>query len=201
LRVLQEREFERVGGTHPIPIDVRVLAATNSDLKAAVDGATFRLDLFYRLNVFPIQMPSLRERAEDILLLATYFIERYTSKAGKRIRNIERRTLEWLQAYDWPGNIRELQNVVERAVILCDGATFSIDEMWLQPETRRTKPPVAFTAMLANQEKDVIEAALEESRGRISGPSGAAGKLGMPRTTLESKIKSLRINKHQYKYA
>jgi transcriptional regulator with GAF, ATPase, and Fis domain len=201
LRVLQEREFERVGGTRPIPIDVRVLAATNSDLKAAVDGATFRLDLFYRLNVFPIQMPSLRERAEDILLLATYFIERYASKAGKRIRSIERRTLEWLQAYDWPGNIRELQNVVERAVILCDGETFSIDEMWLQPEMRRTKPSVAFTAMLANQEKEVIEAALEESRGRISGPLGAAGKLGLPRTTLESKIKSLRINKHHYKYA
>ncbi|MCU1338117.1 MAG: sigma54 specific transcriptional regulator, Fis family [Bryobacterales bacterium] len=201
LRVLQEREFERVGGTHPIPIDVRVLAATNSDLNAAVDARTFRLDLFYRLSVFPIQMPSLRERPEDILLLATYFIERYASKAGKKIRNIERRTLEWLQAYDWPGNIRELQNVVERAVILCDGETFSIDETWLQPETRATKTPVALAATLANQERGMIKAALEESRGRISGPLGAAGKLGMPRSTLESKIKSLRINKHQFKYA
>jgi len=202
LRVLQEREFERVGGTHPIPIDVRVLAATNRDLGAAVDAGAFRLDLFYRLNVFPIQMPSLRERSEDILLLATYFIERYASKAGKKITNIERKTLAWLQAYDWPGNIRELQNVVERAVILFDGETFSIDETWLQPVTRETtKPAVALTATLANQEREIIEAALEESQGRISGPSGAAGKLGMPRTTLESRIKSLRINKYQFKWA
>jgi transcriptional regulator with GAF, ATPase, and Fis domain len=200
LRVLQEREFERVGGTQPIPIDVRVLAATNRDVKAAVDAGTFRLDLFYRLNVFPIQMPSLRERPDDIRLLATYFIERYASKAGKKIRAIEQKTLAWLEDYDWPGNIRELQNVVERAVILCDGETFSIDETWLQPETRATvRPPVTFTATLANQERDIIEAALEQSRGRISGPSGAAGKLGMPRTTLESKIKSLRINKHRFK--
>jgi formate hydrogenlyase transcriptional activator len=146
-------------------------------------------------------MPSLRERPEDILLLATYFIERYTRKAGKKIRNIERKTLEWLQAYNWPGNIRELQNVVERAVILCDGGTFSIDEAWLQPETRGTKAPIALAATLANREREMITAVLEESRGRISGPSGAAGKLGMPRTTLESKIKSLRINKHQFKCA
>jgi len=158
--------------------------------------------LFYRLNVFPIQMPSLRERPDDILLLATYFIERYASKAGKKIRSIERKTLAWLKDYDWPGNIRELQNVVERAVILCDGETFAIDETWLRPETRGTaKPRFALTATLANQEREIIEAALEESRGRISGPSGAAGKLGMPRTTLESKIKSLRINKHQFKCA
>ena len=201
LRVLQEREFERLGGTQPIPIDVRVLAATNRDVKAAVDAGSFRLDLFYRLNVFPIQMPSLRERSEDILLLAKYFIERYASKAGKKIRSIERKTLAWLQDYDWPGNIRELQNVVERAVILCDGETFSIDETWLQPETRGTKQPVALTATLANQEREIIEAALQESRGRISGPSGAAGKLGVARTTLEWKIKSLRINKYQFKWA
>jgi formate hydrogenlyase transcriptional activator len=201
LRVLQEREFERVGGTHPIPIDVRVLAATNSDLNAAVNARTFRLDLFYRLSVFPVQMPSLRERPEDILLLATYFIERYTRKAGKKIRNIERRTLEWLQAHDWPGNIRELQNVVERAVILCDGSTFSIDETWLRPEPRGTKASIALAATIANREREMIQAALEESRGRISGSAGAAGKLGMPRTTLESKIKSLRINKYQFKCA
>jgi transcriptional regulator with GAF, ATPase, and Fis domain len=201
LRVLQEREFERVGGTQAIPVDVRVIAATNCDLKAAVHAGTFRLDLFYRLNVFPIQIPPLRERPEDILLLAEYFIDRYASKAGKKIRNIERTTVAWLQAYDWPGNIRELQNVVERAVILCDGETFSIEEAWLQRGTRGTRPPVALTATLANQEREMIEAALEESQGRISGPSGAAGKLGMPRTTLESKIKSLRINKHQFKRA
>ncbi len=199
LRVLQEREFERVGGTHPVAIDVRVLAATNCDLRAAVNAGTFRQDLFYRLNVFPIQMPPLRERPEDILLLAKCFIERYAKKAGKRIKNIERKTLEWLRGYDWPGNIRELQNVVERAVILCDGECFTIDETWLQSEARRTsKPPIALAATLVNQEREIIKAALEESRGRISGPSGAAGKLGIPRTTLESKIKSLRINKHQF---
>jgi len=200
LRVLQEREFERVGGTHSIPTDVRVLAATNCDLKAAVDAGKFRMDLLYRLNVFPIQVPALRERPEDILLLAEYFIDRYASKAGKKIRSIERRTLECLQAYDWPGNIRELQNVVERAVILCDSAIFSIDESWLRPDSRRTsKPPVALAATLESQERGIIEAALEECRGRISGPSGAAVKLAMPRTTLESKIKSLRINKHQFR--
>ena len=202
LRVLQEREFERVGGTQPIAADVRVLAATNGDLCAAVSAGTFRLDLFYRLNVFPIEMPSLRERTEDILVLAKYFIDRYAKKAGKKIGSIERKTLDLLLAYDWPGNIRELQNVVERAVILCDGETFSIEENWLQPGPRPAfQPPVPPFATLVNQEREIIEAALEETRGRISGPSGAAGKLGLPRTTLESKIKSLRINKHQYKTA
>ncbi len=200
LRVLQEREFERVGGAHPIPVDVRVIAATNCDLKAAVDAGKFRLDLYYRLNVFPIQIPSLRERPEDILLLAEYFIDRYASKAGKKIRNIERHTVEWLQAYDWPGNIRELQNVIERAVILCDTDTISIDETWLRPEARTvSRPAVPLAATLVNHEREIIENALEQCRGRISGPSGAAGKLGMPRTTLESKIKSLRINKHQFR--
>ena len=202
LRVLQEREFERVGGNQPVPINVRVLAATNRDLKEAVTAGTFRLDLYYRLNVFPIQMPSLRERPEDILLLAEYFIERYGSQAGKKIKNIDRKTVGWLQAYNWPGNIRELQNVVERAMILCDGDTFSIDRNWLQSEAPRTPiPAVALPETLMNQEREFIEAALEESRGRISGPSGAAGKLGMPRTTLESKIKSLQINKHQFRCA
>jgi transcriptional regulator with GAF, ATPase, and Fis domain len=201
LRVLQEREFERVGGTRPIPVDVRVLTATNRDLRAAVEVGTFRLDLLYRLNVFPIHMPSLRERREDILVLAKYFVQRYASRAGKTIRNIERKTLDWLQAYDWPGNIRELQNVVERAVILCDSQTFSIDEMWLRPETRGTKAPIGLAGTLANREREMIEAALEECRGRVSGPLGAAGKLGMPRTTLESKIKSLRINKQRLRCA
>jgi formate hydrogenlyase transcriptional activator len=196
LRVLQEREFERVGGGYPIPIDVRVLAASNCDLSAAVSGGTFRLDLFYRLNVFPIRVPSLRERPDDILLLAKYFINRYANKAGKRIRNIERKTLEWLEAYDWPGNIRELQNVVERAVILCDGETFSIEKTWLQLPS---KSPAALASALVDQEREIIEAALRESQGRISGPSGAAGKLGVPRTTLESKIKCLRINKHRFR--
>jgi formate hydrogenlyase transcriptional activator len=178
------------------------LAATNCDLNAAVAAGTFRQDLFYRLNVIPIQIPSLRERVDDIPLLVEFLIERFTKKAGKKIQKISTRTLEMLQAYDWPGNIRELQNVVERALVLCDGETFSIDESWLQPETRRsTKTPVALAASLVNQEREMIEAALTESRGRISGPSGAAGKLGIPRTTLESKIKSLRINKHEFRWA
>lgn len=202
LRVLQEREFERVGSGRPIYVDVRILAATNSDLNSAVAAGTFRQDLFYRLNVIPIEMPSLRERIEDIPLLVEFLIERFAKKTGKKIRKISTRTLEMLQSHDWPGNIRELQNVVERAVVLCDGETFSVDETWLRPETRRTtKPRVGLPATLVNQEREMIEAALEESRGRISGPSGAAGKLGIPRTTLESKIKSLRINKHEFKWA
>ena len=201
LRVLQEREFERVGGTQAIPINVRVLAATNCDLIEAVDSGKFRKDLFYRLNVFPIHIPSLREHPEDILLLATYFIEQCAAKAGRKIRRIERRTLEWLQAYDWPGNIRELQNLVERAVILSDGETFVIETSWLQSQAPRASRPIRLAETLVNQERGVIEAALEESQGRISGPSGAAIRLGMPRTTLESKIRSLRINKHQFKSA
>jgi len=201
LRVLQEREFERVGGTQPVRVDVRVLVATSRDLPAEVDADKFRLDLFYRLNVFPVELPPLRERTDDIPLLAEYFIHRFASKAGKKIRNIERKSLEWLKAYEWPGNIRELQNVVERAVILCDGETFAIDESWLRPEGRKSKLPLSLPTAMVNHEREIIEAALEESRGRISGPSGAAEKLGMPRTTLEAKIKSLRINKHQFKSA
>jgi formate hydrogenlyase transcriptional activator len=196
LRVLQEREFERVGGTQSIPVDVRVIAATNCDLPSAVRSGKFRLDLFYRLNVFPIHVPPLRERPEDILLLAKYFIERYGSKEGKRIRRVEKRTVELLESYHWPGNIRELQNVIERAMILCDSDTFFVEEAWLQPEA---EPWAGLQPSLINQERELIEAALVETRGRISGPDGAAAKLGMPRTTLESRIKSLRINKYRYR--
>jgi transcriptional regulator with GAF, ATPase, and Fis domain len=200
LRVLQEREFERVGGGRPISVDVRVVAATNRDLKAAVDAGTFRLDLFYRLHVFPVRVPSLRERRDDIPLLAKYFIERYATTARKRIRNIDKKTLELLQAYDWPGNIRELQNVIERAVILCDGETLSIDESYVHCETPRAlEAPLALPEALVNREREMIEGALEESRGLIFGPTGAAVKLGIPRSTLESKIKSLRINKYRFR--
>jgi formate hydrogenlyase transcriptional activator len=202
LRVIQERQFERLGGATTIHTDVRVICATNRNLGEMVDEREFRADLFYRLSVFPIELPPLRDRPDDVLLLAKYFIDRYATKAGKIIRNIERKTVEWLQAYDWPGNIRELQNVVERAVILCDGETFAIDESWLRPEPRgASRPQVPLAATLVNKEREMIEAALEESHGRISGPSGAAGRLGMPRTTLESKIRSLRIDKHQFKCA
>jgi formate hydrogenlyase transcriptional activator len=200
LRVLQEREFERVGGRHTISVDVRVVAATNSDLKAAVDAGTFRLDLFYRLNVFPIHLPSLRERKDDIPLLAKYFIERYATSSGKKIKNIDRKTLELLLAYDWPGNIRELQNVIERAVILSNRETLSIDESRMHREmVGGLQTPVALTEALMNKEKEMIEAALEESGGRVSGPSGAAAKLQIPRSTLESRIRSLQINKNFFR--
>jgi formate hydrogenlyase transcriptional activator len=202
LRVLQEREFERVGGTHPIRADVRVIAATNRDLQAAIGAGSFRCDLFYRLNVFPIEMPSLRERREDIPLLVEFFIDCYARKAGKNIRRVAKKTLELLQSYPWPGNIRELQNVIQRSVILCETETFSIDESWLpqQPlpaaEPRR---PTELPRRLLAQEKNIIEAALKETRGRIFGPTGAAAKLGIPRSTLESKIKSLKIDKNRFK--
>jgi len=198
LRVLQEREFERVGGIQSIPVDVRVIAATNCDLPAAARSGKFRPDLFYRLNVFPIHMPSLRERPEDILLLAEYFIARYAAKAGKAIRRVDKRTARLLESYNWPGNIRELQNVIERAVILCDAETFSVDEAWLQPESGRR---FGLQPSRVSRDRELIEAALEVTRGRVSGPMGAARRLGIPRTTLESRIKVLSINKHRYRFA
>ena len=200
LRVLQEREIQRVGGSQSISVDVRVLAATNRDLKAAIGAGTFRQDLFYRLNVFPILIPSLRERVDDIPLLITYLVERYAKKAGKKIRNIQKKTLELFQAYDWPGNIRELQNVIERAVILCESETFSVDETWLKPEEHRVSGAVVpLGTTLAGHEKEIIEAALADCGGQVSGPTGAAAKLGLPRQTLESKITALGINKHRFK--
>jgi formate hydrogenlyase transcriptional activator len=195
LRVLQEREFERVGGTQSISVDVRVIAATNCDLATAVHSGKFRLDLFYRLNVFPIHVPPLRQRPEDILLLAKYFIERYAAREGKRIRRVERRTAELLEAYHWPGNIRELQNVVERAMILCDSDTFFVDKEWLHPES---EPRPGLRPYLTTREREIIETALAESHGKVAGTDGAARRLGIPRTTLESRIKSLGINKHHY---
>jgi len=200
LRVLQEREFERVGGNQTVSVDVRVLAATNSDLSAAVAEGTFRQDLFYRLNVFPIQIPALRERVDDIPLLVGYLIDRYAQKSGKKIRNISKKSLELFQAYDWPGNIRELQNVVERAVILCDGETFCVDETWLtRVAPRPTGTSVPLVANLNEREREMIENALREAGGVIGGPTGAAAKLGIPRQTLESKIRKLGINRHRFK--
>jgi len=204
LRVLQDREIERVGNSHPVPVDVRVVAATNRDLEKAVAAGTFRQDLFYRLNVFPIHVPSLRERADDIPLLVEYLIERYATKAGKRIRKISRAALTLFQGYDWPGNIRELQNVIERAVILCDGDTFSVDETWL---TRGAKTAAGSSIPIGSSlprqrsdtERQMIESALAATRGRIAGPNGAAAKLGIPRQTLDSKIAALGIDKHRYK--
>jgi PAS domain S-box-containing protein len=201
LRVLQEHEFERVGGTRRIRADVRVIAATNRDLQAAISAGSFRSDLFYRLHVFPIDIPSLRERREDIPLLVEYFIDRYARKVGKNIEHVNKKTLELLQSYPWPGNIRELQNVIERSVILCETEIFSIDESWLpkQPSLTEPKNEMELPGRLLAQEKDMIEAALKESRGRIFGPTGAAAKLGIPRSTLESKIRSLKIDKNRFR--
>jgi formate hydrogenlyase transcriptional activator len=207
LRVLQEREFERVGSSQPISVDVRVIAASNRDLEAAVAAGTFREDLFYRLNVFPIHVPSLRERKDDIPLLVEYLVERYAKRTGKKISHRKKKTLDLFQAYDWPGNIRELQNVIERAVILCDGETFSVDETWLQRKSNQQPASmVSHAGVLAEDKKEfvdrerkLIEAALAECRGRVSGPGGAAAKLGIPPQTLDSKIASLGIDKRGFK--
>src|SRR5580658_2003607 len=200
LRVLQEREFERVGGSQSIRADVRIIAATNRDLQAAISSGEFRRDLFYRLNVIPMEIPPLRERKEDIPMLIEYFIDRYSRKAGKRIKTIEKKTLELLQSYSWPGNVRELQNIIERSVVLSETGTFSVDESWL---SRRPSHLSSATSQLSErivaQEKEIIEAALAESKGRVSGPSGAASKLGIPQSTLDSKIRSLKINKQNFK--
>jgi len=205
LRVLQEREFERVGAGRPIHVDVRVIAATNRDLKAAVANGKFREDLFYRLNVFPIEVPPLRERKDDILMLVEYFVQRYANRAGKNIQSIDKTTLDLLQSCDWPGNIRELQNVIERSVILSSGDAFSVDEMWLSKETSGAASRVATSAAFKceakpHSEREVVEAALAESRGRVSGPSGAAVKFAMSPSTLEDRIKALKIDKRRFRY-
>jgi len=188
-----------VGSNHPVSVDVRIIAATNRDLQAAVNAGAFRQDLFYRLNVFPIVVPPLRERGEDIPLLVEYFVGRYAKGTGKNIRRIAKHTLEQLQAYPWPGNIRELQNVVERAVILTESDTFEVDESWLKLESRAFPGSHEGLSALTDREKEMIETALAESHGRIAGPSGAAAKLGIPRQTLESKIKRLGIDKYDPK--
>jgi PAS domain S-box-containing protein len=201
LRVLQEREFERVGGRQLIRADVRVIAATNRDLKTAVAGGAFRQDLYYRLNVFPLEVPPLRARKTDIPMLVEYFIDRFGRKAGKNIRRVDKRTLQLLESYPWPGNIRELQNVIERSVIVCETEVFSMDESWLSQRplgTRSDDKPV-LSERVAATEKEIIEEALRESQGRIFGPSGAAARLGIARSTLESKIRALNINKNRFR--
>jgi len=201
LRVLQEHEFERVGGNRRIRADVRVIAATNRDLQAAISARSFRSDLFYRLNVFPIEMPSLRERKGDIPLLVEHFIDRYAKKADKNITRVSKETLEVLQSYLWPGNIRELQNVIERSVILCEAETLSIDENWMpkQSFSAEVKSHTELPQRLLVQEKNMVEASLVASQGRVFGPTGAAASLGIPRSTLESKIRSLKIDKNRFR--
>jgi len=200
LRVLQEREFERVGGSRPIRTDVRVIAASNRDLEAAVAENTFRADLFYRLNVFPLEMPALRDRRADIPVLVEYFIHRFSRRAGKRIHGISKSSLDLLRSYDWPGNVRELQNVIERAVIVSDSETLSIDDQWLSARSatpRETAP--RYLPTLATRERDAIETVLAETKGRVAGPFGAAARLGVPSSTLESKIRALKIDKRRFK--
>ena len=201
LRVLQEHEFERVGGARSIQTNVRVVAATNRNLQEAIATGAFRSDLFYRLNVFPIEMPPLRERREDIPVLVEYFIDRCARNAGKNTRGIEKNSLDLLQSYPWPGNIRELQNVIERSLIMCETENFSVDKTWLLAQTIPTQPTdqAELHQRLQAQEKDMIEAALRESHCKVFGPTGAAAKLGIARSTLESKIRSLKINKNHFK--
>jgi PAS domain S-box-containing protein len=200
LRVLQERQFERVGGSRVIPTDVRIIAATNRDLAAAIASGTFRTDLFYRLNVFPIHVPPLRKRKEDIPMLVEYFVKRYAEKARKQISKIDKNTLKLFQAYPWPGNIRELQNIVERSVILCTGDTFWIDEAWLSSlDAPRLESSGPLTQTLQNHEKELIETALAQSKGKVAGLNGAAAKLGIPRSTLDLRIKQLNIKKHTFR--
>ncbi|HUD66554.1 MAG TPA: sigma 54-interacting transcriptional regulator [Candidatus Sulfotelmatobacter sp.] len=199
LRILQEREFERVGGRQRIQVDVRIIAATNRDLMAAVADGTFREDLFYRLNVFPLEMPPLRERREDIPMLVEYFIGRYTRRAGKTFRRVGKRTLDCLQSYPWPGNVRELQNVIERSVIVSDTDEFTVDESWLSSRGGRLGAGVGLSSSLAAHEKAIVEDALRASRGRVFGPSGAAARLGIPRSTLESRIRALKIDKRRFR--
>src|SRR6266446_2712633 len=201
LRVLQEREFERVGGNRSIKTNVRVIVATNRDLEAAIAAGTFRSDLFYRLSVFPIEVPPLRQRREDIPMLVEYFIDRYAREIGKKIAGVSKETLDLFQSYPWPGNIRELRNVIERSIIVCETENFSVDESWLsrQPQPAPSTSQLELRQRLAAQEIGAIEAALTESRGRVYGPSGAAARLGIARSTLESKVRALKIDKNRFK--
>jgi len=199
LRVLQEKEFERVGGNRTIHTDVRVITATNRDLQREVNEGRFRADLYYRLNVFPIHSPSLKQRSDDIPILVDYFISRFATRMGKRINQIDRRTMDAMQRYSWPGNIRELQNVIERGVILADGEVFRLEQGTLPEESNNPVESSSLQPSVSSDQQNQIEAILRETRGRISGPDGAAARLGIPASTLESRIKALKINKHQFR--
>jgi formate hydrogenlyase transcriptional activator len=201
LRALQERAFERVGSSRTKNVDMRLVAATNCDLEQKMEDKKFRCDLYYRLNVFPIRIPPLRERLEDIPLLVQYFIDRNARELGKNIRSVSKETLELFQSYSWPGNIRELRNVIERSIIVCDTESLSVDESWLSRQPLRAQPTrkLELRQSLADQEREEIEAALTESRGRVFGPAGAAVRLGIARSTLESKIRTLKIDRNRFK--
>jgi formate hydrogenlyase transcriptional activator len=200
LRVLQEQEFERLGSGRPIKVDVRVVAATNQELLTMVQDRQFRADLYYRLNVFPICLPPLRDRSSDIPSLVRHFVGKYSQQLQRNIEYIPDEVMDVLERYEWPGNIRELQNVVECAAILCEGNTFSIDETILKREIlQRSNPAVPLVMTIADREREIIEAALAECGGQVAGPKGAAAKLGIPRQTLDSKIANLNIDKLRFK--
>ena len=199
LRVLQEGEFERVGGSRTLHTDARVIAATNRDLGSAVADGSFREDLYYRLNVFPIDIPPLRERKSDIPILVEYFVGRHAARLGKRIRRVEKKTMDLFLAYPWPGNVRELQNVIERAAILTEGDTLRVEENALGRTGAAAPAGASLPTSLQSEEKKIIESVLAQTRGRVSGPSGAAVRLRIPSTTLESKIRKLNIDKHRFR--
>ena len=197
LRVLQEKEFERVGGNRTIKTDVRVIAATNKDLRQEVSAGRFRMDLFFRLNVFPIHVPALRERLDDIPLLVDCFAARLAGRSGKKVTQIEKRSLSAMQQYSWPGNVRELQNVIERCLILADGEVLRIDPTMLTHETQPSCAPA--NTQPSSDRKMQIEAVLRETRGKVYGPKGAAARLQIAGTTLDSQIIALGIRKYQFK--
>jgi formate hydrogenlyase transcriptional activator len=187
LRVLQHRVIERVGGHQAIPVDVRVIAATHRDLTAGTREGRFRCDLFFRLNVFPIQVPPLRDRREDIPDLVRHFLHHFGRRLGKSVSTVSPSVLQLLTAYHWPGNVRELENIVERAIIVSTGDTLQVDPLWLQ-----TAPPAHTPGArpgLAELERQAILDALERCRGRIYGPGGAAALLGLKPTTLYGKLR------------
>ena len=200
LRVLQEREFERLGSARTKSVNVRIVAATNRNLEEMILAKQFRSDLYYRLNVFPVSIPPLRERPEDIPLLVRYFVQQFARHMNKTIESITSETLEALTRYAWPGNIRELQNVMERSVVIYEKGNLLVKKSWLSRESFHTEPAAQLPfKRSATEDRAMISAALAEARGRVSGPSGAAAKLGIPPSTLESRIRSMSINKYSFK--
>jgi transcriptional regulator with GAF, ATPase, and Fis domain len=191
LRVLQDGELEHVGGTRTVKVDVRIIAATNRDLKRCVEEGQFRSDLYYRLNVFPIHLPPLRERSEDIPLLVRHFVQKYATKYGKKITMVPEQTMQTLVQYSWPGNIRELQHLIERAGILTSGPVLEIGDWFVEP-SHATPAPVA---TLEEVERTHILRTLEQTGWRVSGAKGAARLLGLPPTTLEARMKKLGITR------
>ena len=191
LRAIQEQELERVGGNRTIHVDIRIIAATNRNLKQMVEEGKFRSDLYYRLLVFPLNVPPLRERREDIPRLTRYFVHKYAQRMGRNIDTIPTGAMEALTRYDWPGNIRELQNVVERAVIVSHGTTLHVATSEFMPKADSVRVPHSEVSQIS--ERDRIIKALEEANGQVGGPNGAAARLGLKRTTLQNRMRKYMI--------